>query len=152
MKAKMKNKIITLARNEKFYTRLLIVFLIIGIPLIIDLFTDFFNIPRVVVVIFAFIGIAIYLITPVLKAIGKQNDEVLKNNKLIYIILSENGPVSSLLLVLFIFLARFIAMWMQGENLIVTIIVAVIYFAIYLVLLVKGVMAINYYFSKKLNK
>lgn len=152
MKAKMKNKIITLARNEKFYTRLLIVFLIIGIPLIIDLFTDFFNIPRVVVVIFAFIGIAIYLITPVLKAIGKQNDEVLKNNKLIYIILSENGPVSSLLLVLFIFLARFIAMWMQGENLIVTIIVAVIYFAIYLVLLVKGVMAINYYFSQKLNK
>lgn len=152
MKAKMKNKIITLARNEKFYTRLLIVFLIIGIPLIIDLFTDFFNIPRVVVVIFAFIGIAIYLITPVLKAIGKQNDEVLKNNKLIYIILSENGPVSSLLLVLFIFLARFIAMWMQGENLIVTIIVAVIYFAIYLVLLVKGVTAINYYFSQKLNK
>ena len=152
MKAKMKNKIITLARNEKFYTRLLIVFLIIGIPLIIDLFTDFFNIPRVVVVIFAFIGIAIYLINPALKAIGKQKDEVLKNNKLIYIILSEDGPVSSLLFVLFIFLAGFIGRWMQGENLIVTIVAAVIYFAIYLVLLVKGVMAINYYFSQKLNK
>lgn len=152
MKAKMKNKIITLARNEKFYTRLLIVFLIIGIPLIIDLFTDFFNIPRVVVVIFAFIGIAIYLITPVLKAIGKQNDEVLKNNKLIYIILSENGPVSSLLLVFFYFLSRFIAMWFNEENLIVTIIVGVIYFTIFLFTLIKGVAAVNYYFSKKLNK
>lgn len=152
MKAKMKNKIIALARNDKFYTGLLIGFLIIGILFIIDVATDFFDIPRVIVVIFAFIGIAIYLINPALKAIGKQKDEVLKNNKLIYIILSEDGPVSSLLLLLFIFLARFIAMWMQGENLIVTIIVAVIYFAIYLVLLVKGVMAINYYFSKKLNK
>lgn len=152
MKAKMKNKIIALARNVKFYTGLLIGFLIIGILFIIDVSTDFFDIPRVIVVIFAFIGIAIYLINPALKAIGKQKDEVLKNNKLIYIILSEDGPVSSLLLLLFIFLARFIAMWMNGENLIVTIIVAVIYFAIYLVLLVKGVMAINYYFSKKLNK
>ena len=152
MKAKIKNKIIALARNDKFYTGLLIGFLIIGILFIIDVSTDFFDIPRVIVVIFAFIGIAIYLINPALKAIGKQKDEVLKNNKLIYIILSEDGPVSSLLLILFIFLARFIAMWMNGENLIVTIIVAVIYFAIYLVLLVKGVMAINYYFSKKLNK
>ena len=152
MKAKMKNKIIALARNDKFYTGLLIGSLIIGILFIIDVSTDFFDIPRVIVVIFAFIGIAIYLINPALKAIGKQKDEVLKNNKLIYIILSEDGPVSSLLLLLFIFLARFIAMWMNGENLIVTIIVAVIYFAIYLVLLVKGVMAINYYFSKKLNK
>lgn len=152
MKAKMKNKIIALARNVKFYTGLLIGFLIIGILFIIDVSTDFFDIPRVIVVIFAFIGIAIYLINPALKAIGKQKDEVLKNNKLIYIILSEDGPVSSLLLLLFIFLARFIAMWMNGENLIVTIIVAVIYFAIYLVLLVKGVTAINYYFSKKLNK
>lgn len=152
MKAKMKNKIIALARNDKFYTGLLIGFLIIGILFIIDVSTDFFDIPRVIVVIFAFIGIAIYLINPALKAIGKQKDEVLKNNKLIYIILSEDGPVSSLLLILFIFLARFIAMWMHGENLIVTIIVAVIYFAIYLVLLVKGVMAINYYFSQKLNK
>ena len=152
MKAKMKNKIIALARNDKFYTGLLIGSLIIGILFIIDVSTDFFDIPRVIVVIFAFIEIAIYLINPALKAIGKQKDEVLKNNKLIYIILSEDGPVSSLLLILFIFLARFIAMWMHGENLIVTIIVAVIYFAIYLVLLVKGVMAINYYFSKKLNK
>ena len=152
MKAKMKNKIIALARNDKFYTGLLIGSLIIGILFIIDVSTDFFDIPRVIVVIFAFIEIAIYLINPALKAIGKQKDEVLKNNKLIYIILSEDGPVSSLLLILFIFLARFIAMWMHGENLIVTIIVAVIYFAIYLVLLVKGVMAINYYFSQKLNK
>lgn len=152
MKAKMKNKIIALARNDKFYTGLLIGFLIIGILFIIDVFTDFFNIPRVVDVIFAFIGIAIYLITPVLRAIGKQKDEVLKNNKLIYIILSEYGPVSSSLLVLFIFLSRFIAMWMHGENLIVTIIVAVIYSAIFLVALIKGCTAINYYFSQKLNK
>lgn len=152
MKAKMKNKIIALARNDKFYTGLLIGFLIIGILFIIDVFTDFFNIPRVVDVIFAFIGIAIYLITPVLGAIGKQKDEVLKNNKLIYIILSEYGPVSSSLLVLFIFLSRFIAMWMHGENLIVTIIVAVIYSAIFLVALIKGCTAINYYFSQKLNK
>lgn len=152
MKAKIKNKIIALARNDKFYTGLLIGFLIIGILFIIDVSTDFFNIPRVIVVIFAFIGIAIYLINPALKAIGKQKDEVLKNNKLIYIILSEDGPVSSLLFVLFIFLAGFIGRWMQGENLIVTIVAAVIYFAIYLVLLVKVVTAINYYFSQKLNK
>ena len=152
MKAKMKNKIITLARNVKFYTGLLIGFLIIGILFIIDVSTDFFDIPRVIVVIFAFIEIAIYLINPALKAIGKQKDEVLKNNKLIYIILSEDGPVSSLLLILFIFLARFIAMWMHGENLIVTIIVGVIYFTIFLFTLIKGVAAVNYYFSEKLNK
>ena len=152
MKAKIKNKIIALARNDKFYTGLLIGFLIIGILFIIDVSTDFFNIPRVIVVIFAFIGIAIYLINPALKAIGKQKDEVLKNNKLIYIILSEDGPVSSLLLILFIFLARFIAMWMHGENLIVTIIVGVIYFTIFLFTLIKGVAAVNYYFSEKLNK
>lgn len=152
MKAKMKNKIIALARNDKFYTGLLIGSLIIGILFIIDVFTDFFDIPRVIVVIFAFIEIAIYLINPALKAIGKQKDEVLKNNKLIYIILSEDGPVSSLLLILFIFLARFIAMWMHGENLIVVIIVAVIYFIIFLFTLIKGVAAVNYYFSEKLNK
>lgn len=152
MKAKMKNKIIALARNDKFYTGLLIGSLIIGILFIIDVFTDFFDIPRVIVVIFAFIEIAIYLINPALKAIGKQKDEVLKNNKLIYIILSEDGPVSSLLLILFIFLARFIAMWMHGENLIVVIIVGVIYFTIFLFTLIKGVAAVNYYFSEKLNK
>ena len=152
MKAKMKNKIIALARNDKFYTGLLIGSLIIGILFIIDVFTDFFDIPRVIVVIFAFIESAIYLINPALKAIGKQKDEVLKNNKLIYIILSEDGPVSSLLLILFIFLARFIAMWMHGENLIVTIIVGVIYFTIFLFTLIKGVAAVNYYFSEKLNK
>ena len=87
-----------------------------------------------------------------MKEIGKQKDEVLKNNKLIYILLSEDGPVSSLLLILFIFLARFIAMWMHGENLIVTIIVGVIYFTIFLFTLIKGVAAVNYYFSEKLNK
>ena len=152
MKAKMKNKIIALARNDKFYTGLLIGSLIIGILFIIDVSTDFFDIPRVIVVIFAFIEIAIYLINPALKAIGKQKDEVLKNNKLIYIILSEDGPVSSLLLILFIFLARFIAMWMHGENLIVVIIVGVIYFTIFLFTLIKGVAAVNYYFSEKLNK
>ena len=84
MKAKMKNKIIALARNDKFYTGLLIGSLIIGI--------------------------------------------------------------------LFIFLARFIAMWMHGENLIVVIIVGVIYFTIFLFTLIKGVAAVNYYFSEKLNK
>lgn len=152
MKAKMKNKIIALARNDKFYTGLLIGSLIIGILFIIDVSTDFFDIPRVIVVIFAFIEIAIYLINPALKAIGKQKDEVLKNNKLIYIILSEDGPVSSLLLILFIFLARFIAMWMHEENLIVVIIVGVIYFTIFLFTLIKGVAAVNYYFSEKLNK
>ena len=152
MKAKMKNKIITLARNDKFYTGLLIGSLIIGILFIIDVSTDFFDIPRVIVVIFAFIEIAIYLINPALKAIGKQKDEVLNNNKWSYIILSESGPVSSLLLILFIFLARFIAMWMHGENLIVTIIVGVIYFTIFLFTLIKGVAAVNYYFSEKLNK
>ena len=152
MKAKMKNKIIALARNDKFYTGLLIGSLIIGILFIIDVSTDFFDIPRVIVVIFAFIEIAIYLINPALKAIGKQKDEVLKNNKLIYIILSEDGPVSSLLLILFIFLARFIAMWINEENLIVVIIVGVIYFTIFLFTLIKGVAAVNYYFSEKLNK
>ena len=54
MKAKMKNKIIALARNDKFYTGLLIGSLIIGILFRIDVFTDFFDIPRVIVVIFAF--------------------------------------------------------------------------------------------------
>lgn len=152
MKAKMKNKIITLARNDKFYTGLLIGSLIIGILFIIDVSTDFFDIPRVIVVIFAFIEIAIYLINPALKAIGKQKDEILNNNKWSYIILSESGPVSSLLLILFIFLARFIAMWMHGENLIVVIIVGVIYFTIFLFTLIKGVAAVNYYFSEKLNK
>ena len=152
MKAKMKNKIIALARNDKFYTGLLIGSLIIGILFIIDVFTDFFDIPRVIVVIFAFIEIAIYLINPALKAIGKQKDEILNNNKWSYIILSESGPVSSLLLILFIFLARFIAMWMHGENLIVVIIVGVIYFTIFLFTLIKGVAAVNYYFSEKLNK
>ncbi len=152
MKAKMKNKIIALARNDKFYTGLLIGSLIIGILFIIDVSTDFFDIPRVIVVIFAFIEIAIYLINPALKAIGKQKDEILNNNKWSYIILSESGPVSSLLLILFIFLARFIAMWMHGENLIVTIIVGVIYFTIFLFTLIKGVAAVNYYFSEKLNK
>lgn len=152
MKAKMKNKIIALARNDKFYTGLLIGSLIIGILFIIDVSTDFFDIPRVIVVIFAFIEIAIYLINPALKAIGKQKDEILNNNKWSYIILSESGPVSSLLLILFIFLARFIAMWMHGENLIVVIIVGVIYFTIFLFTLIKGVAAVNYYFSEKLNK
>ena len=152
MKAKMKNKIITLARNEKFYTGLLIVFLIIGIPLIIDLFTDFFNIPRVILAIFAYLGIGIYLIASILNAIGKQKDEILNNNKWSYIILSESGPISSLLLVFFYFLSRFIAMWFNEENLIVVIIVGVIYFTIFLFTLIKGVAAVNYYFSEKLNK
>ena len=152
MKAKMKNKIITLARNDKFYTGLLIGSLIIGILFIIDVSTDFFDIPRVIVVIFAFIEIAIYLINPALKAIGKQKDEILNNNKWSYIILSESGPVSSLLLVFFYFLSRFIAMWFNEENLIVVIIVGVIYFTIFLFTLIKGVAAVNYYFSEKLNK
>ena len=152
MKAKMKNKIIALARNDKFYTGLLIGSLIIGILFIIDVSTDFFDIPRVIVVIFAFIEIAIYLINPALNAIGKQKDEILNNNKWSYIILSESGPVSSLLLVFFYFLSRFIAMWFNEENLIVVIIVGVIYFTIFLFTLIKGVAAINYYFSKKLNK
>ena len=40
MKAKMKNKIITLARNEKFYTRLLISYLVIAMVFIINEFTN----------------------------------------------------------------------------------------------------------------
>ena len=152
MKARMKNKIIALARNDKFYTGLLIGSLIIGILFIIDVSTDFFDIPRVIVVIFAFIEIAIYLINPALKAIGKQKDEILNNNKWSYIILSESGPVSSLLLVFFYFLSRFIAMSFNEENLIVVIIVGVIYFTIFLFTLIKGVAAVNYYFSEKLNK
>ena len=152
MKAKMKNKIIALARNDKFYTRLLISYLVIAMVFIINEFTNKYDIPRVILAIFAYSGIGIYLIASILNAIGKQKDEILNNNKWSYIILSESGPVSSLLLILFIFLARFIAMWMHGENLIVVIIVGVIYFTIFLFTLIKGVAAVNYYFSEKLNK
>lgn len=152
MKAKMKNKIITLARNEKFYTRLLISYLVIAMVFIINEFTNKYDIPRVILAIFAYSGIGIYLIASILNAIGKQKDEILNNNKWSYIILSESGPVSSLLLVFFYFLSRFIAMWFNEENLIVVIIVGVIYFTIFLFTLIKGVAAINYYFSEKLNK
>ena len=54
MKAKMKNKIITLARNEKFYTRLLISYLVIAMVFIINEFTNKYDIPRVILAIFFF--------------------------------------------------------------------------------------------------
>ena len=145
MTTKMKKTIIAIARNKKIYNGIGILFCTFAVIFIFCAVLDVpakINIPRFIYFILGMILITAYLMDPFLRIIRNESDQMLEDNNLLYIILSKFELLSKLTLIITLILFRFI------NNIILGIVVLI---ALILILL-KGIPAINFYFEKKLSK
>lgn len=92
MTTKLRERIVRLSRDERKRKW------IIGLALIlvIAMFSMCFFKKIIIVGILALLGLLLLFIDEVLDAIKKQKDEVIQNNKLLYIVLSERRVVEKL--------------------------------------------------------
>lgn len=145
MTTKMKKTIIAIARNKKIYNGIGILFCTFAVIFIFCAVLDVpvkINNPRFIYFILGMILITAYLTDPFLRIIRNESDQMLEDNNLLYIILSKFELLSKLTLIITLILFRFI------NNIILGIVVLI---ALILILL-KGIPAINFYFEKKLSK
>ena len=91
MTTKLKEKIVILSRNKKVEKVFKIYCCIFIIELIVNYF---FKEMRILTLVMAFIGLLSLFIFDAFYAIREQTDDVLNNNKLIYIVLSNEGAVA----------------------------------------------------------
>ena len=149
MTTKMKKTIIAIARNKKIYNGIGILFCTIAVIFIFCAILDVpakLNIPRVIFYILGVILIITYLIIPPLRIIRNESDQVLEDNNLLYIILSKFDFLSALALVITLILFQII------NNIINSIILGIVVLIAFILILIKGIPAINFYFKNKLSK
>lgn len=91
MTTKLKEKIVTLSRNKKVEK---VLYIYCGIFIIELIINYFFKEMRILTLVMACIGLLSLFISYAFDAIREQTDDVLNNNKLIYIVLSNEGAVA----------------------------------------------------------
>ncbi len=141
MTTKLKERIVALSRNERVEKNF-IIYCWIGLAFLI--FSYFFNALRTIAFIMAVIAILGSFHYYAFKAIKKQTDEVINNNKLIYIILSDTEAVAHYMVPVLSVISVFV-----DFNLIT----GVLYIVVSLVIIFKLSKTIsNYFKNNKLSK
>lgn len=145
MTTRLKEKIVTLSRNKKVEKVFYIYCVIVIIELIVNYF---FKEMRILTLVMTCIGLLSLFIFEAFYAIREQTDDVLNNNKLIYIVLSKELQVTHYIIIIGIIpmlwvISIFIEInWLTGG----------IYIVISLVTVIKLPKVISNYFKNKLSK
>lgn len=145
MTTKLKERIVTLSRNEKV-EKVFNIYCWIGLAfLIVSYFITELKIIACIMAAIGLLGIFIYY---ALNAIKKQTDEVINDNKLIYIILSDINAVEHYIL----FIVNIPLLYIVFSFIELNVITGMLYIVIALVSILKFSKVISKYFKNKLSE
>ncbi len=145
MTTKLKERIVALSRNEKARKVFNIYLFIALVVIIVSFFITELDIIARIIAAIALLGIYISF---ALQAIKKQTDEVINDNKLIYIILSDIDAVEHYIL----FLVNIPILIIVFSFIELNVITGILYFVIALISISKFSKVISRYFKNKLSK
>lgn len=141
----MKTKIVELSRNDRgvyLWTKICLVTLVV--VFIISFYVDTF---KVIAFVMAIIGVLLSGFDTALEVINRQDDEIIRKNKLINIVFSDIKAVD-FYITTFLVLPAYIIIFRIIEMNLVTII---LYIVPALIIMSKGPRIISDYFKKKLS-